>query len=222
MSQQINLFNPALKPKRDWLTLSNVGLTAALMLSVLMVIGSWGRHKEGLELARFKSQEAQLKATQAQLVELAGMQAMRRTDPLLEKEVADKKLLINQKQQVLALLEGGEVGNQAGFAKFMAALARQTPEGVWLTGLDIQSGGKSIRLQGGLINEPALPLFVQQLNQEPDFKGRHFAALQVSPVPPVAAPQSGTDERDFLARSGYLQFSLEGVGVKLPAPGGAQ
>lgn len=222
MSQQINLFNPALRPKKDWLTLSNVVLAAALMLAALMVVGSWGRYKEGLELARFKSQEAQLKATQAQLVELASLQANRRTDPLLEKEVADKKLLINQKQQVLALLEDGEVGNRAGFAMFMTALARQTPEGVWLTGFDIQSGGKSIRLQGGLINEPALPLFVQHLNQEPEFKGRHFAALQVSPVPPVAAPQAGTDERDFLARSGYLQFSLEGVGVSAPAQGGVQ
>ena len=75
-------------------------------------------------------------------------------------------------------------------------------------------------LQGGLVSEPLLPLFVQGLNQEPRFKGRHFSELQVSPVAPVAAPPEGEDVRTPLERSGYLRFSLEGVEPRRAATAG--
>lgn len=209
--QHLNLFDPALKPKREWLSLANVVLATVFVLMLLVVVGAWGKHKEDLELTRLKSQESQLKATQAQLVELATMQANRRTDPALEKEIVDKRLLLAQKQQILELLNGGELGQPEGFAAMMEALARQVPEGLWLQGFDLQAGGRTLVLRGALVSEPLLPRFVQALNQEPLFKGRHFSALQVSPVAPVAPSTEGEDGRTYLERVGYLQFSLEGL-----------
>lgn len=214
MSQQLNLYDPALKPKRDWLSLGNVVLAALGVLVLLLLLGSWGRHAEGQALARLNQQDAQLKGTQAQLVELASLQAKRRPDPALEKQIADRNLLLKQKNEVLALLEGGAVGQVEGFAADMEALARRVPEGLWLQGFDLRTGGHAMVLQGGLISEPLLPLLVQGLNQEARFKGRHFAALQVTPVAPLAAPAQGEDGRSFLERSGYLRFSLEGVGLE--------
>lgn len=223
MSQQLNLYDLALKPKREWLKLEYVLAAAVLVLLLLGGLATWGYQREAAELAQLQRHETQLKSTQAQLVELAAMQAQRRPDPALEQEIAARRQFLKQKQEVLALLESGEVGQVQGFSPVMAALARQVPEGLWLQGFDLQSGGRSMLLEGGLMSEPLLPRLVQNLNQEPLFAGRHFAALQMSPVAPLPAPAvSGqgvdaaavVDERSFLERNGYLRFSLEGVGLE--------
>ncbi len=213
MSQQLNLYDPALKPEQDWLSLGNVVLAMVLVLVTVLVLGSWGQYAKRQALARLNQQETQLKEAQAQLLELAALQARRRPDPALEKQVADRKLLLKQKNEVLALVKDGAVGEVEGFAADMEALARRVPEGLWLQGFDLRAGGHAMVLQGGLISEPLLPLLVQGLNQEARFKGRRFAALQVTQVAPLAAPTQGEDKRSFLERSGYLHFSLEGVGL---------
>lgn len=218
--QHLNLFDPALKPQKEWLSLANVVLATVIVLMLLMVLGSWGRYQEGVELARLKSQERQLKVTQEQLVELAAMQASRRTDPGLEKDLANLKLLLGQKQQVLALLDSGVVGQSEGFSTLMEALARQVPEGLWLQGFDVQSGNRAMVLHGGMIAEPLLPQFVLALNQEPHLKGKYFSTLLVTPVQhATSAPGAGS----AVEPTDYLQFSLKGIDADAPAmSGGAQ
>ena len=115
------------------------------------------------------------------------------------------------------------MGQPEGFSNFMAALARQTPEGLWLTGFEIQSGGHAILLQGRLLSEAVLPSFVERLNHEVDLRGRRFAALQVTAVPAKPEPADrGQDERTALERSGWLEFTLRGEEAPADGAGGAR
>ena len=223
MSQQINLFNPALRPRRDWLSLEWV-VVATLALIVLMTgIGVWSSYRERQALAGLNARESALQDAQHQLAALAARQANRKVDPQLAARIAQRKALLENRRQALALLQGGNVGQPEGFSNFMAALARQTPEGLWLTGFDIQSGGHAILLQGRLISETLLPTFVERLNHEVDLRGRRFAALQVTAVPAKPAPTDNRrDERTALERSGWLEFTLRGEEAPADGAGGAR
>jgi hypothetical protein len=213
VSQQINLFDPALRPRRDWLSLETLVAAAAVLLAGLLSAGLWGGQRERMALAALKVREDALQTAQAQLSELAARQANRQADSRLTMRIGQRKTWLEDRRQALALLQGGSIGQPEGFANFMAALARQTPEGLWLTGFDIQSGGNAILLRGRLVSEIVLPMFVERLNHEVDLRGRRFAALEVTAVPAKAAEAGKKDERTALERSGWLEFILRGEGA---------
>jgi hypothetical protein len=213
VSQQINLFDPALRPRRDWLSLDVLVLMAVALVVAMLAAGAWGAHREQLALAALKVREGALQDAQSQLSELAARQAGRKADPRLALRIGQRKGWLEDRRQALGLLQGGSVGQPEGFASFMAALARQTPEGLWLTGFDIQSGGHAILLRGRLVSEILLPTFVERLNHEVDLRGRRFAALEVTAMPAKAAEEGGKDERTALERSGWLEFVLRGEGA---------
>jgi len=187
MSQQINLLNPELRPKVELLTLNHVALASSLVLMLVLLMAGWGRQREGVELHRLGAQEQQMRVAQEQLSQLGAMQASRRISPALERQLAERKAVLESKREVLAALESGDLGQQDGFSNYLGAFARRVPEGLWLTGFDLQEGGKQVLLQGRMRTEPLLPQFIQQLEQESLLKGRTFSALELNQVLPDPA-----------------------------------
>ncbi|MDR2092484.1 MAG: PilN domain-containing protein [Azoarcus sp.] len=211
MSQQINLLNPALRPRREWLSLETLILSTAALLVVMIGIGAWGIHRERQAMAELNAREVAWQDAQSQLKDLATQQVSRSVDAQLVQQVAQRKTWLEHRRQALSMLQGGSMGRADGFSNIMAALARQTPEGLWLTGFDIQTGGNAILLRGRLVTENLLPSFVERLNHEADLRGRRFAALEVVSIPPKPrGDDSKPDERTTLERSGWLEFVLRG------------
>ncbi|MDR1229253.1 MAG: PilN domain-containing protein [Azoarcus sp.] len=212
MSQQINLFNPALRPRRDWLSLGTLILSTMALAMVVACIGGWGVYSERQALAGLNARETAWQDAQSRLKDLAARQMERTSDPQLEQRITQRRTWLEHRRQALIILKGGSMGQSEGFSNIMTALARQTPEGLWLTGFDIQSGsGQAILLRGRLISENLLPNFVERLNHEADLRGRRFAALEVTSIPPKPrADESKPDERTALERSGWLEFVLRG------------
>ncbi|MDR1662708.1 MAG: PilN domain-containing protein [Azoarcus sp.] len=214
MSQQINFFDPSLRPRRDWLSLETLICSTLALLTLLAAIGIWGGYRERQALVGLNARESAWQDAQNQLKALAARQAERSTDPQLASRIAQRKLWLENRRQAFNILRNGDIGQSRGFSGIMTALARQTPEGLWLTGFDIQSGGHAILLRGRLISENLLPSFVERLNHEADLRGRRFAALEVISVPPAPRSEEGArDERTPLERSGWLEFVLRGEEV---------
>ncbi|MDR0701276.1 MAG: PilN domain-containing protein [Azoarcus sp.] len=211
MSQQINLFNPALRPRREWLSLGMLISSAVALVAVVACVGGWGMYSERRGLAALDARETAWQDAQGQLKDLAAQQASRKVDSQLEQQIAQRRTWLEHRRQALSMLQGGRMGQADGFSNIMAALARQTPEGLWLTGFDIQTGGNAILLRGRLVSENLLPNFVERLNHEADLRGRRFAALEVTAIPPKTRGDDGKpDERTSLERSGWLEFVLRG------------
>ncbi len=189
MSQQINLLNPELRPKVEFLTLNNVALLSSFVLVAVMLAGAWAQQKVGMARDQVSTQERQLKAAQAQLGQLVAMQASRRPSAALEQQLAQTRQLLTDKQEVLRILESGTIGRAEGFSPFMEALARSVPEGLWLTGFDVHSGSQQLRIEGRMNAESLLPRFVQQMNLDPRLQGKGLSALQIQQhVPQPRAP----------------------------------
>lgn len=188
--QYVNLLNPALRARRDPLGLP---LAAGLAATALVIVGGLsavaGQQKAAAQ-HRLAQANAAAKQVQAELTELGNRLAARQADPRLAQELARVQVRIDDRQGILAALESGGIGNTEGFSGTMRAFARQTANGVWLTGFTVNEGGRQMRIAGRVLDPRLVPGYLDRLNAEKAFSGRIFAALEMkaSAEKPAAEP----------------------------------
>ena len=215
MSQQINLYDPALLRKRELLTAASL---AAVALLLLAGVGGWGALAHA-QLAGLQSEvsalEPQFNTLQEQVVTTGKQLASVKPDPRLETELAAARSTLSLRADVVAALKKGLGAESASFAEYLRGLSRQSVTGLWLTGFVISENGE-MEIHGRMIDAAQLPEYIRRLNSEKAFQGRAFAALNVS-----AGTAAATDATSALATVGttatthkaapYLDFALTPV-----------
>lgn len=228
MAQQINLFDPALKRQRNWLSLGNV---AGLAAGLIVVVGALG-YAERRALAPLATlsagNETRIKAAREQVVALGQQMANRKPDPRLEQEVAARRFLLATRGEVLGLLRKS-VGEEAGppFADYLRGFARQTLPGLWLTAFSLEARDGGMEIRGRTVDPALLPEYIRRLNNEPAFQGRAFAALKLDTGKPDApAPAASTGAGADTGKAAvpplaarYHEFSL--IPLRADTVGGA-
>jgi Tfp pilus assembly protein PilN len=199
MPQQINLYNPALAPKVD------VFGGAVLLLALACVLGlslfAWAL--VAIDARRIAAKEAEqsarLAALQADIGRMAKELAARKPDPALQRELSDLEALVGARNQVMATLASGALGDTQGVSEYFRAFARQRAEGVWLTGFSVGAAGRQIVIQGRTTDAQALPEYLGRLRRESALRGRAFESLTVSqPAAPAAADGRTGGQAQFL------------------------
>lgn len=187
MARQINLLNPALSKTRDHVSAAPVtGLAAVLLLFV--VLGATWTHV-GAASAHREAEEWTANRKQAQDALLAETQAVttRKPDAKLVAELEAAQALLQRQGAILAILDGGGVGDTGGFSEYLRGFARQAPRGLWLTEFSIGAGGHDMEVRGRMMAPPLLPEYVKRLNEESVFRGHTFTGLQIQLPPATAA-----------------------------------
>lgn len=215
MTQQINLFDPSLRPARELLTLPNVLIALAGAALLVAALGVLGMMRSADELRNFRATDARLRQAQEQLTLFAVQQAARKPDAGLEQQLARTRQVIEAKRTILQRLQQGDFGDRQGFLAYFRGLALVAVDGLWLTGFDVAAGGQALEIRGRMLNEAALPRYVEALRGQPAFAGRTFAALNVTRV--EAPANAGESER---AGPPQMAFSLSGTPAETPAGGG--
>ena len=245
MSQQINLYDPALLRKRELLTAANLAAAVGALLLLLGVWGALARAHLGTLESESEKLAPQVKALQDQMVAMGKQLAEMKPNPQLEAELASARDLLVLRSALVTVLKKG-VGDEAmGFSEYLRGFARQTPSGLWLTGFAIGDGGTAMEIRGRMTDPALLPEYIHRLDGEPAFKGRTFAALKIAagkldapdqaappatPAPPPATPSPGTPTPPAAPapattltpavadRAPFLEFTLTSVPMA-PAPG---
>lgn len=177
MPQQINLYNPALRLRREWLSLSSVAAVALLLATVLLAAGGVLRWQARALEGEMQTLDARLAGESARLVTLSaqpGAAAAKQELATLQQQVAARR-------EVLAALRAGagKTESTAGFADYLRGLARQSVGGLWLTGFSVAQGGDGMEIRGQMSEPAALPDYIRRLNAEQSFQGRRFVSLHV-------------------------------------------
>ena len=221
MSQQINLFNPIfLKQKKIF---SAVNMLDALALLLVGVAAFYAYAKiETLNLDRHSVVTAgQYNQSRMRLVEASARYAPKKIDAGLEAEVNNLQAQLNARKAALDSLGIGLLANDASYAEYMRALARQSLAGLWLTGFRVGKGGAELEITGRALQPELVPSYIHRLNQERAMHGRAFDSLsmtqRVGALPadasrPVGAPASYS----------YTEFRLGSSHAELPADSGAE
>lgn len=191
MARQINLYDPALERRRDWLALQYVAGSAVALAVVVGAFGFLARLDLPELAAQTASEEAAVKATRDQIAALAQLSS-RKPDPRLEQEIAAKQQLLAVRAEVLTTLQQN-LGPQAhSFADYLRGFSRQTVAGLWLTGFAIEAGGSRMEIQGRTLDPALLPEYIRRLDHEKAFQGQTFAALKLDAAKPEPTTAAGT------------------------------
>ena len=220
MTHNINLYDPSLRARRDLLgpvpALAMLG--GAVICMALAVV--WAR-SASTRLAPIAEQAAaQLQARQAALQAAAQSMAARTPDTDLQHSVAEAQRRLSERRAALQMLAAGPIDREGGFAARLEALARQSVDGLWLTGMLLRQD--DIVLKGRALQPELIPAYVQRLDREPSLQGHEFKALDV--VRPIekasrsAPAPAGADETAApTQRSVYVEFTLSGGGPEIVA-----
>lgn len=180
MRQQINLFQEVLRPKRvRWSSrqLNRAMLVTVSVMLVLELVGFWQTWSLKQELLTAE-QTLKSKTTELKTAELQYPRPQE--DQRLVQRVKQLDEELRQKQQILGILSDGQYGNLHGFAEHLVGLSKQHVEGIWLTRIFIDQGGKQLGLSGGSLKPELVPQFLQRLGGEPGFAGKEFKTFSLS------------------------------------------
>ncbi|MCF8197365.1 MAG: PilN domain-containing protein [Sulfuritalea sp.] len=207
MSAQINLYHPRFLKERDLLTLGNVVFPALALYLLLAVAGGWASRDAETRRVKAAAAETQLTTIKAQITAATQAAKNRKPSPQLIAELERAEGQLRRRAEIAHLLESGEIGSTGGFAEFFRGLARQVPQGLWLTGFTIGSGGTDMEIRGRMLDAATLPEYIRRLGEEKAFQGRSFAALTMdrsAPTPavrPVGAAGAVSPEPSFVAQA---------------------
>lgn len=203
-AQQINLYNPALRRQRVWLTLGNVLVLAGLFGLVLAGAGLFLHRQAASRLDAATALETRLVAARAETFQLSAALSGSPASEAALRELTDLRQQLATRGEVLAALQGGagidSVRGQAtiGFADYLRGLARQTVSGLWLTGFSVAQGGGSMEVRGRMLAVDRLPEYIKRLNSEVSFKGRQFVSLNISRSDQASTAAAGTPHSAFV------------------------
>lgn len=175
MIQQVNLYKAEFRPQRQWLTAVN-GLVAALVvLALVLATGGWFRYQAaGLEQS-VAGERATNDRLRQSIEALAEDIQSRRPDPELESAITRVTDTLTRRQRLLGRVERLANNPSGGFSVPMTALARQIPDGLWLTGLNLQRD--NVTLMGRTSSGNLVPVYLERLGEEPAFTGQAFSGF---------------------------------------------
>jgi len=221
MSQQINLFNPIfLKQKKTFSALNMLDALAVLLVGVAAFyayasIETLNLDRQAVETAR------QYNQSKARLAETSARYAPKKIDAGLEAEVNNLQAQLDAHKAALDNLGVGPLANDASYAEYLRALARQSLGGVWLTGFKVGKGGADMEIVGRALQPELVPSYIRRLKQERAMRGRAFDSLSMTQRE-GALPADASRPAGAPAGYRYTEFRLGSGHAELPADGEAE
>jgi hypothetical protein len=207
VSQQINLYNPLFGKKKRTLSALMIvqGLGLVAFCALLLVVYANHQVMQTAKLAAAAT--TQLGVVQARLSRVSVESAPRPKSAAIENDIRSTEAEIASLHTVTAILKKGDFGNAQGYSSYLRAFARQSIDGLWLTGLSIHAAGKEIGLQGRVLQAALVPAYINRLATEPALSGKFFTGLQMRvPSAQLAPGTSATPGKPEALN--YIEFSL--------------
>lgn len=179
MSQQINLYEVRLRPRRELATGRNLGVAAMILLAVVAGTAVWAGAMAGRKAEAASALQKQVGEQQQQLAALSRAIAEQRVSPALAAELDKARTTLAARAEVVEHLDSGRHGSTAGFSDVFRGFARQAQPNLWLTGFVVARGGEDIEIRGRALDASLLPTYVQRLGDEPAFRGRRFSGMEM-------------------------------------------
>lgn len=180
MAQQINLFNPVFLKQKKYFSAVTMLQALGLLLAGILAFYGYVRY-ESVALRRVADGASkQLAAQTEQVSRLTKDFSPAGRSKLLEEETTRMAARLKQREELLGILLTGGLGNAQGFARYLAAFARQAMGGVWLTGLTIAGDENDLLVSGRVLYADLVPQYIRALNKEEVMRGRRVAELRLT------------------------------------------
>lgn len=180
MTQQVNLYTAELRPEKKRMQAGMaLGLTALVIL-VLLVANGVLRYQAYQLKAHTASLSQQHRQLEQEVTQLSDAVQARQPDTGIQDALVRITDAIARRQRLLNRVEDLAPDRGAGFSLQMAALARQIPDNVWLTGIHLNAMKSQVAINGRATSGALVPDYLANLGSEPAFSGRTFGAFRLS------------------------------------------
>jgi hypothetical protein len=211
MSQQINLFNPAFLQQKKVFTATAMAISLGVLALGLAGVGVAAKLRADSLQIQAKAGAAQLDKSRKRLASVTAEFAPRQQDPKLAEELTLAQGELGDLKDVAGVIERGELGNTQGYAEYFRALARQSVDGLWLTGVSIAGAGLDIGVRGRAMDPALVPGFLGRLRNERVMQGKPVGSLQIGEPAPLKVLKDG---KETSAPAPYVEFSLQSTPQK--------
>lgn len=163
MTQQINLYLPEFRVKRDKLTVLLMGkVLGGVVVFMVLLTGydyfvRWQLNGELVELRASLREETQKTG------ELEGLLAQRSQSEQLTSRLQEAEARLISDRQVVNFLGGAKLGNLVGFSEHFKDLSRASIDGFSLSSIQIAGGGERVDLSGQVTDSSLVVKFVSNL-----------------------------------------------------------
>jgi Tfp pilus assembly protein PilN len=207
MSQQINLFNPQFQPQKKIFTVGGMAAAVGVLVLGLVAAGGYAQVRVLRMQAEVAHGEQRMQKAQKRLEEATAQFAPRTKDGRLEAELAEAQIERDALRRVADVIERGDLGNTEGYAEYFRALARQSVNGVWLTGVTIAGAGAEIGVRGRALDPALVPGYLTRLRNERVLRGKPVGSMQIGQAGSVKV--RGVDGKETESPAPYVEFSLQ-------------
>lgn len=211
--RQINLYNPALLPKREHFSARHIAVGVAAAGVAMVAIAWWAAKQSDVLRGEIASQAQELasETARAQGPPLVDGQPVPTPQQvaLLEQALRDKQAQLEARRAAREALKRGRAGPDAGPSALMRIIAESIPAAAWLT--EVRAVGGRFELTGKTIDPAAVQGWLERL--------RASGFLAEAPVPTVrverieaAAPAGRTPAAYLFSISAELSAPLADEG----------
>lgn len=179
MSQQINLYSPIFLGKKKYFSAATLLQGLALIAISMTTFYAYALYQVSALGTQANDLSKRLEVERARLVKVTAEFAPQQQSGALEEEIRLVETQLATNQKIAAAFRGGAVSATQGFSEFMRALARQSVNGLWLTGFDVSGSESNMTISGRTLFPALVPVYLQRLNAEPAIKGRQLVSLQM-------------------------------------------
>lgn len=195
--QQINLYVPELRPRRDALTAGLVISLAVVLVIIAVLLFGWQQWRQAQLTQELAVIEERIRVQVQRTEALEQEAASRVTDAALLREAGSREEQATQMLQLLAFMQQVTLGNMAGYSEHLKDLSRASFQGIWLTDIALEGDANTVSLQGFVTSPAMLPDYVSRLgggrsalstrpfhrlttSRAPDESGNHAFVLEAS------------------------------------------
>lgn len=212
MAQQINLYTPSLLREKKHFSAAAMLQTLSLLLAAGLAFYAYALYETSALEKIAADSGTQLKVQTNRLAELTRDLSPQGKSRQLEEELARSTARLGQLEELSSAMRTGGLGNTAGFSRYLAALARQPVNGVWLTDISIGGDESALALGGRVLYADLVPAYVRALSKEEVMRGRRISDMRLTAreedrkgatqAPGAKAAEPGS------TRSRYVEFRL--------------
>jgi Tfp pilus assembly protein PilN len=127
---------------------------------------------------QLRAEQRELEATKARtedaIERLNEQLARQQRDPQLVDQVERLEARAEDRKRLVERAGSVARASSEGFTPYLEGLARQSRDGLWLTGIQVNLIRDRLRLKGATTQGQRVPDYLQRLRQEPVFEGRRF------------------------------------------------
>jgi len=179
VSQQINLFNPALRREKSHFSAATLLIALGALAAGSVAIYALQSYQNNSLERILADTEARVAQRREQMLSLTNELSARGADKGAAEQLARAEERLQARRSLLNEVQTGAGGNAGGFSSYLAALARRTTPGVWLTGVEVGKSNELV-LKGRVLQSELVPLYIRRLKEEEPFAGRSVSELRLT------------------------------------------